>query len=93
MGRYVIRIYQCEVLNLVYTMQLHEYYTIRQACHLKLQSETFGALAVNKQMHVCLAEEHCKRNYFSLFMSMTNHADTGLLRSCSYQNQSKIVRI
>ncbi len=39
-------------------------------------------LAVNKQNCVRLAEQHCSRSYFSLFMSMTNHAGTGgLLRS------------
>ncbi len=48
---------------------------------LKLQSVTFGAIAVNKQNCVHLAEEHCSRSYFFLFMSMTNHAGTGLLRS------------
>ncbi len=47
---------------------------------LKLQSVTFGALAVNKQNCVHLTEEHCSRSYFSLFMSMTNHTDTGLLQ-------------
>ncbi len=58
---------------------------------LKMQSVTFGALAVNKQNCVRLAEEYCSRSYFSLFMSMTNHAGTGLLRSGTYPNQSKIV--
>ncbi len=49
--------------------------------YLKLLSVTFGALAINKQNGVRLAEEHCSRSYVSLFMSMTNHADAGLLRS------------
>ncbi len=60
---------------------------------LKQQFVTFGALAVNKQNCVRLAEEHCSRSYFSLFMSMMNHAGTGLLHSVTYPNQSKIVRI
>ncbi len=55
---------------------------------LKLQSVTFGALAVNKLNCMRLAEEHCTS---SLFMSMTNHAGTGLLRSGTNPNQSKIV--
>ncbi len=48
---------------------------------LKLQSVTFGALAVNKQNCVRLVEKHGSRSYFSLFMSTINHAGTGLLRS------------
>ncbi len=60
---------------------------------LKLQSVTFGALAVNKQNCVSLEEEYSCWIYFSLFMSMTNHAGNGLLRSGTYPNQSKIVRI
>ncbi len=60
---------------------------------LKLQSVSFGTLAFNTQNCVHLAEEHCSRSYFSLFMSMTNHAGTGLLHSGTYPNQSKIVRI
>uniref|UniRef100_A0A671SLZ8 Required for meiotic nuclear division protein 1 homolog n=1 Tax=Sinocyclocheilus anshuiensis TaxID=1608454 RepID=A0A671SLZ8_9TELE len=39
---------------------------------LKLQSVTFGTLAVNKQNCMRLAEEHCSRSYFSLFLSMTS---------------------
>ncbi len=35
-------------------------------CQLKLQSVTFGALAVNKQNCVRLAEGHCSRISFSL---------------------------
>ncbi len=58
-----------------------------------MQSVTFGALAVNKQNCVRLAEKHCSRSYFSLFMSMTNQAGTGLLLSGTYPNQSKIVWI
>ncbi len=60
---------------------------------LKVQSVTFGTLAANKQNSVHLAEEYCSRSYFSLFMSMTNHAGTGLLCSGTYPNQSKIVII
>jgi len=37
---------------------------------LKLQHLTFGALVVNKQNCMRLAEEHCSRSTFSLFMSM-----------------------
>jgi len=48
---------------------------------LKLQFETFGALAVNKQNCTNLVEEHCSRSYFSLFMSITSHTSTWLLRS------------
>ncbi len=55
---------------LVYRFNLH----LCENPFLKLQS-------VNKQNCVRLAEEHCSRIYFSLFMSMTNHAGTGLLRS------------
>ncbi len=42
-----------------------------------------------------LAEEHCSRSYFSLFMSMTNHAGDShmLLHGGTYPNQSKIVWI
>ncbi len=54
---------------------------------LKLQSVPSGALAVNKQNCVHLVEEHCSRSYFSLFMSMTNHA--GLLRSSSTSSSLK----
>ncbi len=64
---------------------------IGQNLNLKLQSLTFGALAVNKQNCTHLVEEHCSRSYFSRFMSMTNHYE--LLRSGTYPNQSKIVRI
>ncbi|XP_059379795.1 26S proteasome non-ATPase regulatory subunit 9-like isoform X2 [Carassius carassius] len=47
---------------------------------LTLQSVTFDALVVNKQNCLRLAEEHCSRSYFSLFMSMKNLKGTGLLR-------------
>ncbi len=57
--------------------------------YLKLQSITFGALAVNKNNCMHLAEEHCSRNYVSLFMSMTNHAGTGLHHSGFHQYQSE----
>ncbi len=57
---------------------------------LKLQSITFGALAVNKQSCLRLAEEIA---LLSVFLSMMNHAGTGLLCSGTYPNQSKIVRI
>ncbi len=56
---------------------------------LKLQSVTFSALAVNKQNCVRLAEEHCSRSYFSLLMSMMNHAGTGLLSSGSNSTSLK----
>lgn len=45
---------------------------------LKLQSVTS---VVNKQNCVYVVEEYCSRIYFSLLMSMANHAGTGLLRS------------
>jgi len=46
----------------------------------KLQSVTFGALTVNKQNCMRLAEESCGSSFFSLFMSMSSHTGTGLLR-------------
>ncbi len=57
---------------------------------LKLQSVIYGALAVNEQNCMRLAEEHCSRSYFSLFMSMTNHAGNGLLRSGSTSTSLKL---
>ncbi len=72
---------------------IYQFNLLDNSCHSKLQSVTFGALAVNKQNCMLLEEEHCSRSYFSLFMSMTNHAGSGLLCSGTYLNQSKIVQI
>lgn len=57
---------------------------------LKLQSVTFGDLAVNKQNCICLVEEHCSWRYFSLFMAMTSHPDTGLFRSGTAHTNIKL---
>ncbi len=78
--------FNCSILfNIIFKFNI----CINVILNLKLQSVTFGALVVNKQNCVRLAEEHCSRNYFSLFMSMMNHTGTGLLRSGTYPNSLK----